>query len=237
MAPRARARLLSLLPPQLQVVPLSAEQLRSGGQDGRGSAHQRRVRRERARRGCCGPDAARHAAPSSQAASTSDARPLLSCTRSAAAARMATLALCAIAPSLAPRARRAQHVRSPRGALRVAAAAASDDSAAPAVRPATWHHAACPRNALMRPGAQPAAAPPAAAAGSCPKCGVAKGSMKCDGSGRQQGGIGALPGFGWWPIMVRARRGAALTLRACARAAALSAAPVATRRPTARAPR
>jgi hypothetical protein len=47
--------------------------------------------------------------------------------------------------------------------------------------------------------------PPPAATGSCPKCGAAKASMKCDGSGRQQGGIGAVPGFGWWPIMVRWR--------------------------------
>jgi len=38
--------------------------------------------------------------------------------------------------------------------------------------------------------------------GSCPSCGVAKANMKCDGSGRQQGGIGAVPGFTWWPIKV-----------------------------------
>jgi hypothetical protein len=61
--------------------------------------------------------------------------------------------------------------------------------------------------------------------------------MKCDGSGRQQGGIGALPGFGWWPIMVRRRSGISPTLRACVHAPALSAALAAPRRRTGRARR
>jgi len=36
----------------------------------------------------------------------------------------------------------------------------------------------------------------------CRTCGVAKDKMAfgCDGSGRVQGGIGAVPGFKWWPI-------------------------------------
>lgn len=36
----------------------------------------------------------------------------------------------------------------------------------------------------------------------CKTCGVAKNEMAygCDGSGRIMGGIGAVPGFGWWPI-------------------------------------
>lgn len=36
----------------------------------------------------------------------------------------------------------------------------------------------------------------------CPTCGVPKSemSMGCDGTGRIMGGLGSLPGFGWWPI-------------------------------------
>lgn len=36
----------------------------------------------------------------------------------------------------------------------------------------------------------------------CKTCGVPKSEMAfgCDGSGRIMGGIGAVPGFGWWPI-------------------------------------
>lgn len=36
----------------------------------------------------------------------------------------------------------------------------------------------------------------------CKTCGVPKNEMAfgCDGSGRIMGGIGAVPGFGWWPI-------------------------------------
>lgn len=36
----------------------------------------------------------------------------------------------------------------------------------------------------------------------CQTCGVPKSEMPmgCDGSGRIIGGIGAVPGFGWWPI-------------------------------------
>ncbi|PRW60520.1 hypothetical protein C2E21_0700 [Chlorella sorokiniana] len=41
---------------------------------------------------------------------------------------------------------------------------------------------------------------PAAAKGGCPTCGAADIAFGCDGSGRIVGGIGAVPGFGWWPI-------------------------------------
>ncbi len=36
----------------------------------------------------------------------------------------------------------------------------------------------------------------------CPTCGVplSEKAFGCDGSGRIAGGIGAVPGFGWWPI-------------------------------------
>ena len=36
----------------------------------------------------------------------------------------------------------------------------------------------------------------------CKTCGVKKSEMAfgCDGSGRIMGGIGAVPGFSWWPI-------------------------------------
>jgi hypothetical protein len=36
----------------------------------------------------------------------------------------------------------------------------------------------------------------------CKTCGVPKDKMAfgCDGTGRIMGGIGAVPGFGWWPI-------------------------------------
>ena len=36
----------------------------------------------------------------------------------------------------------------------------------------------------------------------CPTCGVPRTEMSfgCDGSGRIIGGIGAVPGFKWWPI-------------------------------------
>jgi len=36
----------------------------------------------------------------------------------------------------------------------------------------------------------------------CKTCGVKKSEMDfgCDGSGRIMGGIGAVPGFSWWPI-------------------------------------
>ena len=40
----------------------------------------------------------------------------------------------------------------------------------------------------------------AACAGSCDSCGLAKEKMQCDGSGRIQGGMGAIPLFAWWPI-------------------------------------
>jgi hypothetical protein len=36
----------------------------------------------------------------------------------------------------------------------------------------------------------------------CKTCGVPRSEMAfgCDGTGRIMGGIGAVPGFGWWPI-------------------------------------
>ncbi|KAG2482179.1 hypothetical protein HYH03_018878 [Edaphochlamys debaryana] len=36
----------------------------------------------------------------------------------------------------------------------------------------------------------------------CPTCGIDKSKMPggCDGAGRVIGGMGAVPGFGWWPI-------------------------------------
>ncbi|CAL6323313.1 unnamed protein product [Bathycoccus prasinos] len=36
--------------------------------------------------------------------------------------------------------------------------------------------------------------------GSCDSCGVAKEKMQCDGTGRIQGGLAAIPLFSWWPI-------------------------------------
>ncbi|CAM6128924.1 unnamed protein product [Calypogeia fissa] len=36
--------------------------------------------------------------------------------------------------------------------------------------------------------------------GECLGCGKAEKLGGCDGEGRIQGGIGAVPGFGWWPI-------------------------------------
>ena len=36
--------------------------------------------------------------------------------------------------------------------------------------------------------------------GSCDSCGLARDKMQCDGSGRIQGGMGAIPLFSWWPI-------------------------------------
>ena len=39
-----------------------------------------------------------------------------------------------------------------------------------------------------------------ACSGSCDSCGLAKEKMQCDGSGRIQGGMGAIPLFAWWPI-------------------------------------
>ena len=56
------------------------------------------------------------------------------------------------------------------------------------------------------PHLQPAAAPEqqqpqaTAATGGCPTCGAADRAFGCDGTGRIAGGIGAVPGFGWWPI-------------------------------------
>ncbi|KAI7843300.1 hypothetical protein COHA_003131 [Chlorella ohadii] len=53
---------------------------------------------------------------------------------------------------------------------------------------------------------EPAAAPEqqqpqaTAATGGCPTCGAADRAFGCDGTGRIAGGIGAVPGFGWWPI-------------------------------------
>jgi len=37
-------------------------------------------------------------------------------------------------------------------------------------------------------------------AGSCDSCGVAREKMQCDGTGRIQGGLAAIPLFSWWPI-------------------------------------
>jgi hypothetical protein len=57
------------------------------------------------------------------------------------------------------------------------------------------------------PPQQPAPSAPAAAqealkADVCATCGVplASKAFGCDGTGRIAGGIGAVPGFGWWPI-------------------------------------
>ena len=36
--------------------------------------------------------------------------------------------------------------------------------------------------------------------GSCDSCGVAREKMQCDGTGRIQGGLAAIPLFSWWPI-------------------------------------
>lgn len=41
---------------------------------------------------------------------------------------------------------------------------------------------------------------PSTATGGCPTCGAADIAFGCDGTGRIVGGIGAVPGFGWWPI-------------------------------------
>ena len=35
---------------------------------------------------------------------------------------------------------------------------------------------------------------------SCDSCGVAREKMQCDGTGRIQGGLAAIPLFSWWPI-------------------------------------
>jgi hypothetical protein len=130
---------------------------------------------------------------------------------------MASLSLlCLTAPAAALPARRCR--RAPRSrCVRVAAAAGAED-ATPATVRACAHAVAlrtrslrgvraprAPLNAATHASSrlrQPAA--PAATGGSCPKCGIAKANMKCDGTGRQQGGIGVVPGFGWWPIKARA---------------------------------
>ena len=57
----------------------------------------------------------------------------------------------------------------------------------------------------QQPEAEAAPQEPAAAAPKqdvCPTCGVAldKKAFGCDGTGRIAGGIGAVPGFKWWPI-------------------------------------
>lgn len=36
--------------------------------------------------------------------------------------------------------------------------------------------------------------------GACQACGKADKVGGCNGEGRIQGGLGAVPGFGWWPI-------------------------------------
>jgi hypothetical protein len=36
--------------------------------------------------------------------------------------------------------------------------------------------------------------------GSCDSCGVAREKVQCDGTGRIQGGLAAIPLFSWWPI-------------------------------------
>jgi len=36
--------------------------------------------------------------------------------------------------------------------------------------------------------------------GSCDSCGVAREKIQCDGTGRIQGGLAAIPLFSWWPI-------------------------------------
>ena len=36
--------------------------------------------------------------------------------------------------------------------------------------------------------------------GSCDSCGVAREKMQCDGTGRIQGGLAAIPLFSWWHI-------------------------------------
>ena len=36
--------------------------------------------------------------------------------------------------------------------------------------------------------------------GSCDSCGLARDQMQCDGTGRIQGGLAAVPLFSWWPI-------------------------------------
>lgn len=51
-------------------------------------------------------------------------------------------------------------------------------------------------------GASKVAAEPVANLNVCATCGVDKSKAPggCDGQGRVVGGMGALPGFGWWPI-------------------------------------
>ena len=54
-------------------------------------------------------------------------------------------------------------------------------------------------------GAEPSTSSPSSSDSStttCARCGVALSSAPwgCGGEGRIGGGIGALPGFGWWPI-------------------------------------
>lgn len=36
--------------------------------------------------------------------------------------------------------------------------------------------------------------------GGCPTCGAKEVKGGCDGNGRMIGGLGGVPGFGWWPI-------------------------------------
>ena len=67
----------------------------------------------------------------------------------------------------------------------------------------------CVRGVSTRASAESSAPTPAPER--CASCGVPVGSMKCDGTGRIGGGIGAVPGFGWWPIKAspsRRKRGA-----------------------------
>jgi hypothetical protein len=45
--------------------------------------------------------------------------------------------------------------------------------------------------------------PPSGPCPNFPKCSGEYREKGCDGSGRMIGGLGAIPGLGWWPIKVR----------------------------------
>ncbi|GBF94089.1 hypothetical protein Rsub_07357 [Raphidocelis subcapitata] len=59
-----------------------------------------------------------------------------------------------------------------------------------------------PRRTALRVRASGGQQEPAAAASACKTCGMdlSKKPSGCDGEGRIIGGLGAVPGFRWWPI-------------------------------------
>ena len=56
------------------------------------------------------------------------------------------------------------------------------------------------RSTVVRRAGDDQASSTTACTGSCDSCGLAKDKMQCDGSGRIQGGLAAIPLFSWWPI-------------------------------------